>query len=195
MRIIACLLFIGAMSSLSNGQHRWQGRISGDEVFISLTADALAAATRWDPSDPSNPPPPIPVEKALKLAREALELEHPTLRGTRWGLSFQLSSETSGINDRSMLVDEKGNCFYRDDEPLTIVLDSWVYWIRFTNSPLAGGSIKMHLSPSIPVAVLMDGTVLLPKKERFTVDTKTFEKSYRKMLIMPYRSDLPAQEK
>ncbi|MFO0924594.1 MAG: hypothetical protein U0905_19160 [Pirellulales bacterium] len=70
--------------------------------------------------------------------------------------------------------------------------DCWVYWIRLTWTPVVGNGLSTQPSPSVPVAVLMDGTAVLPSKIIKPLKEPEFTSRYRKLLRENLSGPLPS---
>jgi hypothetical protein len=160
-------------------QQRHFGRIDGEPVSIVLSVDQLSRSPSWTSNDDSEPP--LSVGKAIKAAKLAVAKEFPKLKDKDWTVSVSLERETSSINTGNHFTDSEGIEYFRDEEMLTLVLDRWVYWVRLTWQPLVGNGRTAHFSPNIPVAILMDGTAVLPSKITSPIPEPEFRVRYRQL--------------
>jgi hypothetical protein len=179
IRTIFFLVLASMLGSDAFCQQRHLGRIDGEPVSIVLSVDQLGRAPSWSSDDDGEPP--LSVGKAIKAAKLAVVKEYPNLKDKDWTVSVALEEETSSINTGDHFTDSDGIEYYCDDVELTIVLDRWVYWVRLTWQPVVGNGITAHFSPNIPVAILMDGTAVLPSKITKPTPEPEFRVRYRKL--------------
>ncbi len=166
-------------------QIRFMGRQDGDAIFVSLPMEKLSQTPEWDSSHKDELEPPISIGKAIRLAKLAVSEKYPQHKNKLWSVSVEFCPEPMAINTGDCPIDDSGNRYFRNNGTLEMTINKWVYWIRFRWSPLFGNAITNHLSPSIPVAVLMDGTVLVAQKERMNVSDQELKASYRKWESLP----------
>ena len=184
-RIALTIAILAFFSNDLRAQARYMGRQNGDAVFVSLPMDKLSRSPDWDIRRAETLEPPISIGKAIRLAKQAVTEKYPNHKEKSWSVSIEFREEQQPINDGHHLLDENGNIYYRDDEILELAVNKWVYWIRLSWSPTVGNGLTLHFSPSIPVAVLIDGTVLVAQKERKVVSEQELKTSYKKLENKP----------
>lgn len=181
IRTILLLALVSVIGRDAFCQQRHFGRIDGEPVSIVLSADQLNRAPSWSSDDGGEPP--LSVGKAIKAAKLAVAKEYPELKDKDWSVSVTFAQETSSINTDDHFTDSDGIEYYCNDIASTIVLDRWVYWVRLTWQPTIGNGITAHFSPNIPVAILMDGTAVLPSKITKPIPEPEFSIKYKKLLM------------
>lgn len=181
IRTILLLVVASMLGRDALCQQRHFGRIDGEPVSIVLSADQLSRTPSWSSDDDSESP--LSVGKAIKAAKLAVAKELPELKDKDWRVSVTLAQETSSINTDNHFTDSDGIEYYCDEDMLTIVLDKWVYWVRLTWQPVVGNGLTAHFSPNIPVAILMDGTAVLPSKITKPIPEPEFSFKYKKPLM------------
>lgn len=179
IRTILLLALVSVIGRDALCQQRHFGRIDGEPVSIVLSADQLSRAPSWSSDDDGEPP--LSVGKAIKAAKLAVAKEYPELKDKDWEVSVTFAQETSSINTDNHFTDSDGIEYYSKEDRLTIVLDRWVYWVRLSWQPVVGNGLTAHFSPNIPVAILMDGTAVLPSKITKPTSEPEFRVRYRKL--------------
>lgn len=178
IRIVVHLMLVMSLSGSALSQQRHFGRLDGEAVSVVLTSEQLASAPTWKGGDEE---PSLSVGKAIRAAKSAVATEYPGLKVQDGTVSVAFLKENSSINSGDHFTDRRGVEYFRDDVETTIVTDCWVYWIRLTWTPVVGNGLSTQPSPSVPVAVLMDGTALLPSKIIKPLAEPEFTSRYRKL--------------
>ncbi len=179
MRTVLSLLIALILERDALCQQRHFGRIDGESVSVVLSADQLSRAPSWSNDDKDEPP--LSVGKAIAAAKLAVAKEYPTMKDKKWTFSVILSEEHKSINTDQHFTDSDGKEYFSNESALTFTLDKWVYWVRLTWHPVVGNGLTAFYAPNIPVAVLMDGTVVLPSKIIMHVADADFRARYRKL--------------
>lgn len=179
IRTVLCLLFAATIGSNALCQQRHFGRIDGEPVSIVLSADQLSQTPDWSSDDQDEPP--LSVGKAIAKAKIAVAKKFPKFKDKNWTVSVILAEEHTSINTDHHFTDSDGTEYCADVARLTFTLQKWVYWVRLTWHPLVGNGLTDHVAPNIPVAVLMDGTVVLPTKITKPIPEAEFAGRYRRI--------------
>ncbi len=177
---LACLLLC-AIGSPSCAQTQWNGKIGNDDVAVIIPESTLLKQPGWNPRKSETPAPPIELHAAIDLAKQAVWDADPDFKERQWNYSISLNEVARGINDGSIVVDAQGRQWFRRKQEITI-FTAWVYCVRFTEALPVVSEGPTFPGPQFPVAVLFDGTVILPKKvEKKIVDATTLERDYERM--------------
>lgn len=178
---LACLFLFALISPLC-GQTQWNGKIGNDDVVVTIPESTLLEQPSWNPRKSETPAPPIELHAAIDLAKKAVWDAHPDFKERQWNYSISLNEVSHGINDGSIVVDAQGREWFRRKQEITI-FTAWVYCVRFVEAPPVISDGPTSPGPRFPVAVLFDGSVVLPKKiEKKSVDTATLERDYKRIL-------------
>ncbi len=179
IRIALVMLCSIGVCSTSLAQQRHFGRINGTPVSVILTSDQLIDAPTW--LNETEDEPPLSVGKAIERAKSAVAKEYPTLKDKKWSVSVVLREESDSVNSGHHFTDSDGTEYYKaNTEEWDLTTPKWVYWIRLTWTPMMGNGLTDQSSPNIPVAVLMDGSVVLPTRIRKPLAEIEFSTHFRR---------------
>lgn len=163
-------------------QTHWIGKIGDEHVSVVIPQSTLLKQPGWNPRDSSTPAPPIALHTAVDLAKQALWNAHPTFKDMDWNYSISLDVVTHGINDGTHVIDAKGREWIRREREL-VIFGAWVYCIRFSALPPVVSQGPTYPGPRFPVAVLFDGSVILPTNiEKQKIDTIALHRDYDPVL-------------
>ena len=150
------------------------------EVGVVIPKALLARSPKWEPDSDAADAPPIALHEAIKLAKHELTKTYPNLAGETWSYSISLQLESHGINDGTYVIDKSGNHWTLREEIVTTG-GGWVYCVRFNRKPPIVGEGPVGPGPTFPVAVLLDGTVIVPTKLTVNIDQGTLERDYDRL--------------
>lgn len=132
---------------------RYAGRINGKQAVVSISSDELLASPAWYPDKEDEPP--IPIGKAVRLAKQAIIERMPEFRENLQSaeLTVELVKEHHAINSGTHYTDKFGKSHFHKNK-IEFVFDRWVYWVRLSWPPIVSEGPIIY--PTVPVAVLMN---------------------------------------
>jgi hypothetical protein len=183
MRLIASVILVCSTITPICAQSRWHGTINDVGVCVTISQDLLRQSTPWDPSDESTPAPPISIHEAIRLAKSAVFEKWPDLKNSKWDYSISLKTESYGINDGTIVVDDGGAEWQlrEKEEEVTRTTQAWVYCIQLSCVPPITSNGPTLPGPQFPVAVLLDGTVVLPTSKPLRIPQSILQRDYRRL--------------
>ncbi len=182
MRLIASVILICSVTTHLCAQSRWDGTLNDGGVCVTISQDLLRQSTPWDPNDETTPAPPIPIQEALRLAKSAVFEKWPNLKNSSWDYSISLKKESYGINDGTFVIDDGGVEWQlrEKEEDIVRTTQAWVYCIQFSCLPPIASEGPTLPGPQFPVAVLLNGTVVLPISKPLRIPQNILQRDYRR---------------
>lgn len=174
MRFLAILL-IALIGRDSHSQTRHFGHANGKAVSIVISEEQLNRTPRWSKDELE---PPLSIGKALHSAKNAATKAYPELNKLGTNFRICLVEEHTSINTDHHFTDTDGRQYYRRPINFKFISERWVYWFRVSGFPVFSEGPSIGLIYDFPVAVLMDGSVIMPTEITRPLPDAEFKKQF-----------------
>lgn len=159
---IICFVLSGAIGSSAFAQ-QWSGFKSGEIFEVRISHLDLEASPRWELDRDGEPR--ITSQKAYKIANDKLFSAYPELKRLTFRNEIVLCSLWNGVNYPKHHKDGNGREWSNKSMDRSVA--RWLYCVNYSSIPVDG---MTGIDCKFGVAVLMNGTVVLPVVHRDPTD-------------------------